>query len=881
MKTLHTIWSRIRSLWQRREVKREIDEELQFHIESRTRENIAAGMPPEDAAREARKRFGNVQNVREECRDRKGTSFGETLWQDIRFGLRMLRKNPGFTAVAVLTLALGIGANTAIFSVVNGILVSPLPFLNSQRLAFVETYWNEGDHGSSSGPDYLDWAERNTVFDGLCAFTDCQPNLTGRGNPLALRGQRVTDNFFNVVEPRMALGRGFLPEEGLAGGPKVAILSYSLWRSRFDADPGIIGKAITLDGVASTVVGVSSPRMGFMENLAQIYVPLARDQLSRRDNHFLLVLGRRKPDVTWQQATAQMQQIAGELQKKHPRTNQNKTARIFPLHGFLVSDLRTILLILLGAVSVLLLVACVNVSNLVLARAAARGREFAIRCSLGASRWRIVRQLLTESILLGLAGGLTGVLLAYVGVIFLQRVVVPTTLPSGVPVPGIEQVGINLPVLGFAIGLSLAAGLFFGTFPAWQASRHDPGAALKEAAAAISRGRSRHRTMSGLVVAQIALVLLLLTGAGLLTRSFWRLQQTSPGFNTSRLLALRVVRPDNPANRRVQNRAAFYQQAVEALVALPGVQAAGAVDLRPVASDNSNTGFSYEGMEVQPGQRKPWAEQRSATPGYFRCLQIPVLAGRDFTAQDSADSRDVVIVNQEFVRRYFPSRDPIGRIINFSGSSKTIIGVVGDVKLRSLRSEGFDPFVYQPVAQVCGRDMTLFLRVSGDPRRWADAARKVVWQVDPTQPILELQTMDHYVAESMFVERSCMFLLVLMAGMAMVVGLVGLYAVMASAVNERRNEIGIRMALGAGRKDILRLILGKGLILTAIGLVVGLAGSFAAGRLMTSLLYEVGAWDPATFVLVPLLLFAVAMLACFIPARRAARVNPMEALRCE
>ena len=576
-----------------------------------------------------------------------------------------------------------------------------------------------------------------------------------------------------------------------------------------------------------------------------------------------------------------MQQIAGELQKQHPRANRNKTARIFPLHGFLVSDLRTILLILFGAVSVLLLVACVNVSNLMLARAAARGREFAIRCSLGAGRWRIVRQLLTESLLLGLAGGLLGVLLAYAGVVFLQRVVVPTALPSGVPIPGIEQIGINLPVLGFAVGMSLLAGLFFGAFPAWQVSRQNLGAALKEAAAAISRGRSRHRTMSGLVVAQIALVLLLLTGAGLLTRSFWRLQQASPGFNASRLLALRVVRPDDPANRRVQNRAAFFQQAVEALAALPGVQAAGAVDLRPVASDNSNVGISYEGMEVQPGQRKPWAEERSATPGYFRCLQIPVLAGREFTAQDSATSQGVVMVNREFVRRYFPGREPIGQLITFNGSAKSIIGVVSDVKLRTLRSEGFDPFVYQPIAQACDRDMTLFVRTSGDPLQWADAARKVIWQIDPAQPILELQTMDHYVVESMFVERSCMVLLAVMAGLALVVGLVGLYAVMSSAVNERRNELGIRMALGAERMDILQLVLGKGLLLTVAGLIVGLAASLAASRLVGSLLYDISAWDPVTFVLVPLLLFAVAMLACYVPARRATRVNPMEALRSE
>ncbi len=807
----------------------------------------------------------------------------QTLVQDIRFGLRMLAKSPGFTAVAALTLALGIGANTAIFSVVHSVLLSPLPFLHSERLAFLESYWSDGDRGASSGPDFLDWAERNTAFDGLCAFTDCQPNLTGAGDPLALRGMRVTDGFFDVVEPRMTLGRGFLPEEGLADGQKVAVLGHALWRSRFNADSGIVGRTITLDGSSYTVVGVSSARMGFLGNMGEIYLPLARGTLSRRDrnSNFLLVLGRRKADATWAQAGAQMQQIARSLEEQHPGMNRGKTVRVHPLHGFLVSDLRTVLWILYGAVSVLLLIACVNVSNLSLARAAARGREFTIRRSLGAGRWRIARQMLTESLLLGLVGGLAGVLLAYAGVAFLQRTVVPAVLPTGVPISGIEGIGINLAVLGFALMLSLLAGLVFGTIPAWQISRRNLGSALKEAARAVSRGRSRHRTLGALVVTQIALVVLLLTGAGLLARSFWNLHKAPPGFNADRLLALRVVRPDTAENRQVRNRAAFYQQAVEALSALPGVQAVGAIDLRPIASDNSNAGIRYEGMEVRPGERKPWAEHRLVTPGYFRCLQIPVFAGRDFTALDTAEGQRVLVVNREFVRRYFPDRDPLGQWIDFNGSKKMIVGVVGNVKLRSLRSDDCEPFMYQPTAQACGRDMTLFLRTAGNPMLWADAARKAIWNIDPAQPILEQRTMNHYVTESLFVERSCMTLLAAMAGAALLVGLVGLYAVMSSAVNERRNEIGIRMALGAQRRDILGLVLGRGLTLTASGLTLGIVVSLAVCRLMSSLLYGISSWDVVTFILVPLLLVAVALLACWLPARRAAKVDPMVALRCE
>jgi putative ABC transport system permease protein len=793
----------------------------------------------------------------------------------------MLSKAPGFTVVAVLTLALGIGANTALFSVIHSVLFSPLPFLHSDRLAYLESYWNPEDYGASSGPDYLDWAERNTVFDGLCAMSSRQPNLTGGGDPLALEGLEVSANFFDVVEPRMTLGRDFLPEEAQTGAPGVAILSPALWRSRFGADPGIIGKVIVLDDVPHTVVGVSSQRMGFLEKKAQVYVPFQRDRLmQQRTEHYLIVLGRRKADVTWEQAGEEMVYIAGQLETQYPE-NKHKSVRIHPLHEFLVSRLRTTLLILYGAVTVLLAIACVNVSNLLLARAATRGRELAIRRSLGAGRWRITRQLLTESLLLGLAGGVLGLLLAHDGLAFVQKAASQIDLPGGVGIPGSEQMRVNRPVLGFTLLLSLAAGLFFGTIPAWHVSGRGLSATLKEGAQAASGGRSRHRTMGTLVVVQIALALVLLTGAGLLSRSYLRLQESNPGFNTDGLLALRMVRPDTPANRPVESRAAFYQRVTDQLASLPQVKAVGGASLRPISRENSNTSIRIQGAESAADREKPWAEVRFVTRDYFACLQIPLCEGRGFTAEDTRDSQRVIVVNEEFVRRYFPGRDPIGQRVGLDGADRTIVGVVGNVKLRSLRADVFDPLIYQPMAQRCGRGMTLFIRATGDPLQWADAARRVIWDIDPSQPILEVQTMNHLIAGSISIERSCTVLLAIMAGLALAVGLVGLYAVMSSAVNERRNEIGIRMALGAERRDILRLTLKKGLILTVVGLVVGLGMTLVVSRLLANLLYGVSVYDPATFVLVPLLLFVVAAVAAWLPARRAARVDPMVALRCE
>jgi predicted permease len=804
-----------------------------------------------------------------------------TLLQDMRYAVRMLAKSPGFTCVAALTLALGIGVNTALFSVIHSVLLSPLPFPSSERLAYLESYWSPDDRGASSGPDYLDWSERSTTIEGLCVMAHAEANLTGRDEPLALPGLQVSANFFDVVEPRMSLGRGFSSEEGQAGGPKAAVLSYRLWRDRFSSDPEIVGKVITLDDTPHTVVGVSSAHMGFLEKNTQIYVPFQKDRLmQQRNEHYLIVLGRRRASATWQQVQAEMLDIARQLQKEY-RENKDKSVRVYPLHEFLVSLLRPTLLIPNGAVSLLLMVACVNVSSLFLVKAAGRGREHAIRRSLGASRWRVARQLLTESLMLGVLGGALGLLLAYNGLALLRWTATQIDLPGGVGIPGLDQARLDLPVLAFVSLLSLLVGAVSGTLPAWHTSRRSLNITLKEATQTALPSRSRHRTMGALVVAQVAASLMLLCGAGLLVRSSLRLTRSDPGFSSDGLVALRVVRPNTPANREPASRVAFFERATEQLAALPGVVAAGAVSLPPVVRRSSNSNVRVDGHTPVAEGRKPWAELRSATPSYFGCLRIPVVRGRAFEARDAADSQRVVVVNQELARRYFAGREPVGRTVGFDGADWTIVGVVGDVKLRSLRSTGSEPTIYRPITQKCGRDMTLFIRTTGDPLAWASAARRVIWGIDPKQSILETQTMSQLAMASVSIEHACMFFLAMLAGVALAIGAVGLYAVMSSTVSDRRTEIGVRMALGAQRREILRSVLARGATLTVCGLAIGLAGSIVLSRLMGSLLYEVSAHDPTTFIAIPLLLSGVAMLACWFPARRAARLDPMLALRCE
>ncbi|MGD8786416.1 MAG: ABC transporter permease, partial [Phycisphaerales bacterium] len=762
-------------------------------------------------------------------------------------------------------------------------LFSPLPFEDSENLVFVQkSCRGRGPGGSCSGPDYLDWVEQNTVFEGLASLDiGYRLNLTGQGDPAALTGARVSTNFFDVFGTRVALGRKFRSDESESDKRHVVVLSDQLWHDRFGADPDIVGKNINLDSVPCTVIGVAAPMMGFIEEMIQLYVPMPIDELRRhRGSHYLDVIGRLKPDVSIQQAQAQLNVVCAQIEKQHPRTNKDKRVYLSSLHTELIGSIRTAFLVLYGAVGFLLLIACVNVSNLLLARAGARIKEIAVRSALGAGRWRIFRQMLTESLLLALLGGAFGLLLGFWGLSGLKLIAPAVSPDTGGSIPGFDEISLNPMVLGFTVLVSLVSGVLFGMVPAWHGCRSRIIETLKQGGRSLSEGRSRHRALNMLVGTQVALALILLTGAGLLIKSFFRLQHVHPGFVADRVLAVTLERPDTEKNRSLSERVAFYEQAVDRIRALPGVECASAISRHPITSSTNDNDFGIKGKTFPVGQ-SPNAEYRQITPDYFKCMKIPLIKGRVFIREDRGNESHVIIVNQELVRRYFPDTDPIGQFLQINGRDKEVIGVVGNVKQTSLNSNRVRTFMYEPITQSCRRGMSLMVRTAGNPNALIKAIHQQIWDIDSSQPILKAATMENIIANSMSVERFCMVLLAVMAGVALLMAVVGLYSVMAFAVHERINEIGIRMALGAQAGDILKLVTKHGLILTLIGLAIGLAGAFALVHCLSGMLYQTSATDPVTFVIVPLILFVVAMLACYLPARRAAKINPIKTLRYE
>jgi putative ABC transport system permease protein len=804
-----------------------------------------------------------------------------TLWQDTRYGLRILARNPGFTAVAVLVLATGIGANTAIFTMTCSVLLSPLPFDEPQRVVFVnnESKTN-GNRFSCSGPEYRDWAEQNTVFEEISALVPARISLTGTGEPRTLSTLRVTPGFFRTLGVEPASGRGFRAEEAETGRHHVTVLSHSLWKDAFGGDPDIVGREILLDGVPSTVVGVTRPTMGFIDDMAQLYTLLPREELETgRTNRYLAVLGRLRPGTSVQQAQAQMGLVAERLAQEHPHSNKDIRILVNSLRDVVVKQVRTAFLVLHGAVALLLLIACANVSNLLLARSGARAREIAVRSALGAGRARLLRQMLTESVLLGLCGGGLGLVLAFWGLEGLKYVA-PKLAATGGNLPGFDEIHLNSVVLGFATGLSILTAVIFGLIPAWRTSGGRFHGTLSECGYRMSAGLSRRRTLSALVVAQIALALILLTGSGLLIRSFDRLQHVNPGFVARGLLAVQMERPNTPDNRENRRRAAFYRQVVEQLAELPGVESVGAISLHPMASGNYRTAFAVKDA-TSAVERGVSGEYRMVTSDYFRCLKIPLLQGRYFVPSDGATGEDVAIVNQEFARESLPGEEAIGKSVTIHGAARMIVGVVGNVKESSLNEKDFEPTVYEPIHQNCSYGMTVLLRTAREPMRFAAGVRRVIREIDPDQPILRIETMNQVAGATTSIQRFSMVLYSLLGCVALGMAVAGIYALVAYTVNERAREIGIRLAFGAERKDILRLAMRRGARLVMAGLVLGLVGAFCLTRCMSGLLFEISATDPATFVSVPAILLATALLACYIPARRAARIDPMTALRYE
>jgi predicted permease len=805
-----------------------------------------------------------------------------TLLQDLRYAARALRASPGFTLVAALTLALGVGANTAIFSVVHAVLLRPLPFAEPDRLVRAFTV-NDGIPGSMSPPDFLDFRAQNHVFQGLAAYDALDFTLTALGEPARLPGVSVTSGFFETLGVRPLLGRTFRAEESRPDRSRVVLLSHALWRQRFGGDPGVLGRTVTLDGRSYTVVGVMPPGFDYPAR-RELWTPIPEDEdftsEENRRGEYLAVIGRLRPGATLDQAAADLAALAGRLAREHPETNTAIGASVASLEEHLVRDVRRPLLVLLGAVAFVLLVACANVANLLLVRASARESELAVRAALGAGRLRLLRQLLTESLLLGTIGGGVGLLLASWGAAALVRLA-----PPGIP--RVEGVGMDGPVVVFALGVALLTALLFGTVPALQSTRPALAATLKEGGRGALGARHGARTRGLLVVAETALAVVLLVGAGLLLKSFVRLLEVDPGFRFERRLAFELQLPDSDYGDDAR-KDAFYRSLLERLDALPGVLSAGAVTGLPLSGTNFLISFDVEGRPpARPGQSVAM-QVRIATPEYFETMGIPLRRGRLFSDADRAAAPQVVLLSEPAVRRFFPGEDPLGKRIDLGwtrGHSETrvggeVVGIVGGVKQGGL-ADPFEPEIYVPHAQVPLGWLSVVLRVDGDPRGLAAAVVREVRALDPNLPVAEVKTLDDVVSQAVARPRFYLSLLALFAAIALALAAVGIFGVLSYTVAQRRREIGIRMALGAEPAAVLRSVMTGALLLAAGGLALGLLGALALTRAIRSLLFGVSAADPSTFLAVAATLAAAAALASWLPARSATRVDPASALRAE
>ena len=799
----------------------------------------------------------------------------------------MLLKTPSFSIVATIALALGIGANTAIFSVVNAVLLRPLPFANADQLMMVwETNPSRGmKRGSVSYPNFADWRAQNTVFERMSTFYNGDFILTGQGDSSRVQGAVVNADLFPLLGVSPVFGRSFLPDEDKPGASgRVVLLSQELFRKRFNSDPNAVGQSLVLDGKNYTIVGVMPESFQFpiQNEPVELWTTVSGDFegsdpiTQERGAHYMQVVARLKPGVTKEQAKAEMTAIAARLEQQYPDKNLHRGSYVEPALEALVGDIRPALLILLGAVGCVLLIACANVANLLLARAMTRHKEMAIRSALGASRLRVVRQLLTESVLLSIAGGALGLVLA----VWWADLLVALGKQD---IPRAMQVGMDWRVLGFTLLISVLTGVVFGLVPALHSSKTELTESLKEGGRGSGEGARRNRIRGVLVVGEMAVAVVLLVGAGLLIQSLWRLRQVSPGFQPQNVLTFVVGVPD--VKYTTEKQAQFYNDLTSRIKTLPGVQVASNVIPLPLSGDRFSISFVIDGRPVAEGD-EPSADFFAANVGYFRTMGIPIIKGRDFTERDEHGSPGVIIVTEAFARQHFPNEDPVGKrikpaIATYEGEKtvmREIIGVVGDVRNQNLSTEA-KPAYYLPQAQVPFNQMTIVVKTTNDPRSLITAVQNEVKSMDPDLPVFSIKTLDEYLAASVAAPRFNTTLLSLFAAVALVLTIVGLYGVMSYSVAQRTNEIGIRLALGAQTRDVLSLVVGQGLKLVVVGLAIGLLGAFALMRLMASLLFGVTAKDPITFAVVSGLLAVVALLACYIPARRAARVDPIEALR--
>ena len=883
MPFLSRIISFARNLLQKRERDADLDNEIRSQLELLTDQKIKEGLSPDEARRAAKIELGGVEQLKEQVRAVRTGAWLDSLLQDIRFALRMLRKNPGFTAVAVLTLALGIGANGAIFSVVNSVLLHPLAYKNPDQLVTILHY------GTSpiSPANYLDYRRQSTSYEDMGAAEYWSPNLTGVQSPEHLLGLHVTQSMLPLLGIRPALGRLFVQGEDTAGNDHEVILSYGLWQRRFSGDASALGKSILLDNVSYTIVGVMPPSFHFAPFWAthsELWAPLSLEARAQsRGGNSLRLFARLKPGVTLVQARAEMATITARLEKMYPGTNTDIV--VTPLKEKVVGNIETPLLVLIGAVGFVLLIACANVAHMLLARAAARQKELAVRTALGARRSRVIRQVLTENLLLALMAGSVGLLLAYVG----TRALVAL---SPADIPRVETVSIDSDVVMFLLFITILTSIAFGLVPALQASRVNLTDTLKENSRGSSEGIHRNRLRNILVVSEFALALTLLIGAGLMIRSFVALESIDPGFNPHGVLSMIVPvagsREADPGRRPI-----FYRQMIERVRAVPGVESAAGINHLPIAGDLWDRTFLIEGQPTPATTDLPDAVYRVATPGYFHTMGIRLLQGRDISAADTAGAPPVVVINQTMARTFWPSRNPLGQRIAFTGDKvpnwMTVIGVEKDPMLHDWTGKPY-PELYVAAFQdqaflgITGTHadyITLVVRTAGDAAALTSSVKSAIWSLDSDLPISNVLTMDSVIAEANAQPRFEMLLLGVFAAVALALAAVGIYGVISYSVARRTHEIGIRISLGASRKDVLMLIIRQGLALALVGSAVGLVSAFMLARLMTKLLYGVAPTDPATFAGVATLLIAVALLACYIPARRAMRIDPVSAMRCE
>ncbi|MEO8295064.1 MAG: ABC transporter permease [Gemmatimonadota bacterium] len=882
MTSLHEVLRRFRSLLHRKAAESAVDEEIQFHITHETEKNIARGMLPDEAHRQAVLAFGGVEWTRETHRDQRPMHWLDELRADVYYALRALRRGPVFASAAILTLGLGIGANTAIFSAVNAVILRPLPYPEPEHLVML---WEENPeknwHQEMVAPaNFFDWKEQVAAFADAAAYTEGfgSVTLTGDGSPRLLYPSSVTGSFFSVLEVRPMLGRVFHEDETWANGAHVAILGHRLWHDQFGSDSSVIGRNIMLSGQSVQVVGVMPQGFTFPSDHVDIWTPMEWDrndkaQIWFRRAHWARAVARLAPGVSFEGANTQLQQVVRRLQEQYPETNRVMGAGMTPLHEFLIGDTQRPLFVLLGAVALLLIIACANVGNLLLVRATGRERETALRLALGAGRFRVVRQAMTESLVLSFLGGCVGLVLGWAGTRALQSL-----QPEGML--HVTRFGVDWGVLLFVLAISAVSGLLFGVAPALWSGRRAPGEALKEGGRTGSEGKARRRWSEALVVGEIAVALLLTVGAGLLVRSFWQLEQVNPGFEADGVLTAAIVLPAEPYNS--ERILVFIDQLMERARALPGVVSAGVSNGIPLRNTGYTSDFTVAGRSS--GEYGTEVVHRDVSPGYFATMRVPLLRGREFTVDDRADGPGVVLINEALADQYFKGQDPVGQRLSFDREPdsatvwRTIVGVVGSEHQRSLavgpQIEAFTPFT-----QETQNGIVLVVRTRTDALGLGPSVRRVVGDLDPNLAIKSMQTMTDVRYVSLARERFLASLMIMFAAVGLLLAIVGVYGVMAQMALSRTREIGIRIALGAQVSQVRWMVVGRGLRLVGAGLAIGIIIALAATRALAALLFHVAPADLPTFVLVPFLLAITGLIAAWIPAARAGRMAPAAALR--